>query len=182
MGPFLKGSWRLNISTTIFVLSCRLADKFGPAIKDQNIAYRDPDQSDRWIEDIDIAEFLKLILDIDTSKASGFPEINSKLLKEALLTLKVDFTRILNMCLEQCRFPDSWKTATVVIPKKGDTKAVTNLRRISLLPAPGKILERIMNKYLVDVLESEGILAKEQMGFCKEQSTVEGCFSLIKLI
>lgn len=88
---------------------------------------------------------------------------------------------LLNRCLRQCRLPDAWKCATVVvIPKTGDITRINNLRPISLLPIPGKIFERFLNNYLVNYMEDNHIFCNQQMGFRKGHSTTEGCFKLIK--
>lgn len=85
--------------------------------------------------------------------------------------------------MEECRFPESWKNATVVvIPKKGGSKSVNNLRPISLLPIPGKIFEQMMNKSLTNYMETNELFVDQQMGFRKSRFTIEGCFSLIKYI
>lgn len=52
-----------------------------------------------------------LIRGIDTSKASGFQEINSTLMKRIFLALPIFFTELLNLCLDSGIFPDSWKKA-----------------------------------------------------------------------
>lgn len=51
------------------------------------------------------------------------------------------------MCVENGIFPNKWKEAVVVlIPKGGNSKKVSNVRKISLLPALGKILENLMSQ------------------------------------
>ena len=42
-------------------------------------------------------------------------------------------------------FPDEWKHTNVVpLPKDGDLTKCTNYRPISLLPLPGKLIEKIV--------------------------------------
>lgn len=134
-----------------------------------------------WPPILNVDSVLSCIKKIDVSKASGFPEINSKLLKESLLCLNNKFTYLINLGLEQCQFPECWKSATVVvIPKKGNSNLVSNLRPISLLPATGKIMETFINQFIIDFMTDNDRFAKQQMGFRKDCSTIEGCFNLIK--
>lgn len=117
---------------------------------------------------------------IDVSKASGLAGVNSKVVKIMLQSLLREFTELLNLCLEKAIFPEAWKLAVVVgIPKSGDVKNLNNIRPISLLPIPGKILEHFINQQIVSFLESKHLLTNQQMGFRKGRSTVESCLGLI---
>ena len=71
-------------------------------------------------------------------------------------------------------FPDSWKIANVIpLQKSGNPADVNNLRPISLLPLPGKILERIVHSQLSTFLENNDLLLTEQGGFHKGKSTID---------
>ena len=70
-------------------------------------------------------------------------------------------------------YVDSWKRALVVpIPKQGNLSKVQNYRPISLLPLPGKILEKLIHQQLSNYFESELLLAAEQHGFRRNHSTI----------
>ena len=70
-------------------------------------------------------------------------------------------------------FPSCWKVASVVpIPKKAsDLSQPSSYRPISLLPIAGKIFEALINKALVDFLESQQLLSDMQYGFRHSRST-----------
>ena len=58
--------------------------------------------------------------------------------------------------VETSIFPEAWKEALVIpIPKGGNLTLVQNYRPISLLPLPGKILDKLMHKQLTNYLEEE---------------------------
>ena len=117
----------------------------------------------------DRQEVLKLIKDIDTTKASAVPNIASKILKPALIALIDQITFIFNLCLSQNIFPNEWKIASIVpLPKEGDLSKCTNYRPISLLPLPGKILEHIMHSRIISLCDNVDILNKNQGGFRKK--------------
>ena len=69
----------------------------------------------------------------------------------------------------------AWKQAKVVmLPKPGkDLTKPTSYRPISLLPAMGKIFERIVASRLSAFLEKVDYFDENQAGFRKKRSTVE---------
>ena len=76
-------------------------------------------------------------------------------------------------------FPSSWKKATVIpLYKGGDRTDVGNYRPISLLPLPGKLLEKIAHQRITYFLESNNILNDKQNGFRKGFSTVSAVADL----
>ena len=77
-----------------------------------------------------------------------------------------------NLSIQSSSFPKVWKNALVIpIPKQGNLTKVQNYRPISLLPLPGKILEKLIHQQLTAHLDSESLLADEQHGFRKKHST-----------
>ena len=117
----------------------------------------------------DILEILKLV---DRSKSSNIKHIKTWVLCDIFKFIPEKLCLIYNASLTQKIFPQSWKVATVSpIPKKGNSKKVTNLRPISLLPLPGKILEKLMAKRLRGFMKENGILCKNQHGFRPKHST-----------
>lgn len=81
---------------------------------------------------------------------------------------------ILNRSLEEGIFSDEWKEAIVVsIPKVGGTIKMEEFRPINKLPVYGKILEIIVQRQLVDYLESNKLFEECQSGFrCKHSCEI----------
>ena len=80
-----------------------------------------------------------------TAKSPGIKDMNGVVVKEAFKVSTGPLTHLYNISLKKGIFPDSWKIAMVVpIPKGGDPSQVSNLRPISLLPQPGKVLEKLV--------------------------------------
>ena len=77
---------------------------------------------------------------------------------------------IYNSCLRTGYFPMAWKLAKVVmLPKPGkDLTKPTSYRPITLLPAMGKIFERIIASRLSSFLEKANYFDKNQAGFRKK--------------
>ena len=116
---------------------------------------------------------------IEISKSSGLPHYNNKILKSSLKVLIPQLTHIFNLSTKNSTFPASWKKALVIpIPKTGNLSSVSNFRPISLLPQPGKILEKLVHTWLVDYIESENLLSCHQYGFRRGRSTYDAIFQL----
>lgn len=111
---------------------------------------------------------LKQVKAINICKSSGIDGINSRQIKDAMTFLLNEFTFLLNLSLNTGTVPDEWKTATVIpIPKTKNPSNVTDLRPISLLPLPGKILEHFIHHDLMIHLERHDLLSRKQFGFTR---------------
>ena len=78
-----------------------------------------------------------------------------------------------NGSLTLCTVPDEWKTATIVpLPKVNNPKTASDMRPISLLPFPGKLLEIIVGRHLKIYLDIYCILLSKQHGFRKKRLTL----------
>ena len=90
----------------------------------------------------------ELIKSINTNKSSGLDGISSRVLKDAFTVLIPQLVFMFNLLLSSGAFPDEWKVATVVPLYKGGVKSFKgNYRPISLLPTPGKLLERLFMEF-----------------------------------
>ena len=79
---------------------------------------------------------------------------------------------IFNLSFATGLFPQKWKKATIIPLFKGGKKTdVSNYRPISLLPLPGKIVEKVVHARLSTFLEDQYVLTNKQGGFRKGFST-----------
>ena len=118
-------------------------------------------------------DVLKILKSINTSKSSGITHLSSRLLKDALIALLPQITHLFNLSLVSGIFPTLWKEELVIpIPKKGDLTKVGNFRPISLLPLPGKVLEKLVHTQLSHHCESNDIISDKQFGFRPQKSTL----------
>ena len=119
-------------------------------------------------------EVNKLVKEINIYKSSAIKNISSKLLKPAFLVLIPQLTHLFSLCLQLGIFPESWKTATVIpLQKDADKSDVGNLRPISLLPLPGKLLERVIHTNLMPFLTENNLICDQQGGFRPGHSTIK---------
>ena len=117
------------------------------------------------------------------TKSSGMSGINATIVKLSLKSLNTEFTHLLNTSITTNKFPNKWKKAKVTpIPKKGDLQSINNYRPISLLPAPGRIMEKLIHKQLVDHIENNDLLSDYQYGFRRNRSTLHAVTQVVNHI
>ena len=142
------------------------------------------DDLNAWkFDDFTETEVFKVIKSINISKSSGINNISSFFLKEVFIVLTPQITHLFNLTVESSLFPDAWKDALVIpIPKCGNSKKVENYRPISLLPLPGKLLEKLVHNQLTTYLEDIEYLVKNQHGFRKGHSTIHSIAQLTNYV
>ena len=114
----------------------------------------------------------KLCKEIKLSKSSGFDDISSRVFKDAFLVMIPQLVHIFNSSFIAGKFPDKWKQATIIpLYKGGDKMDVSNYRPISLLPLPGKLIEKVVHNKMSVFLDQHGIISEKQGGFRKGYST-----------
>ena len=103
--------------------------------------------------------------------------LSPRILSGCAPELATPICHIINASLEIGIFPSRWKRAKIIpIPKSNPPVSLSDLRPISLTPAPSKILERIIAKELSQQTESK--LDTCQFGNTKGSSPT---YYLIKL-
>ena len=105
-----------------------------------------------------IAKFTK---NIKTYKSSGMSTISSKVWRLFYDSFGHIMVHLYNLVLISTEYPQDWKIATVVpIPKIANATKPGELRPISLLPLPGKILEHHIHDNIQEYLDRENLLTK----------------------
>ena len=148
----------------------RLAAKFGNVrVPETNNDF----EGDRLeLGHITQVEVLKLIDTISINKSSGLDYVNSRVLKEFLTLSSRELTMLYNNIIDTGIFPNKWKIATVTpIPKVPLASSPSDLRPISLLPVPGKLLEKYITNKISRYLEDKEFYNVNQNGFRKGKST-----------
>lgn len=107
----------------------------------------------------------KILYNIKTN-AQGHDGFNIKLILMCCPTILPFLTHIINVCLKESVFPDSWKEALVKpVPKINNPEEFKDLRPISILPVLSKVLEREVDMQLRDHISKFNILPEVQSGF-----------------
>ena len=132
------------------------------------------------LREINVLEITKTLQNCRNRSAPGEDQISYLILKNLDRKNLSNIALIYNSCLKTGYFPNAWKQAKVVmLPKPGkDLTKPTSYRPISLLPAMGKIFERIVASRLSAFLEKVDYFDENQAGFRKKRSTVDQLFKL----
>lgn len=121
-----------------------------------------------------------LLLNLDVRKSSGPDKIPNAFLKRYCEWVSNFLVEIFTASLEMGALPDNWLVARVVpIFKAGDKLKLSNYRPISITCTVCKLLEHVINKYLVQYAEDNLFYAK-QHGFRRRLSTVTQLFETIQ--
>ena len=132
------------------------------------------------LREINVLEITKTLQKCRNRSAPGEDQISYLILKNLDRENLSNIALIYNSCLRTGYFPNAWKQAKVVmLPKPGkDLTKPTTYRPISLLPAMGKIFERIVASRLSAFLEKVDYFDENQAGFRKKRSTIDQLFKL----
>ena len=143
----------------------------------------DSRKSPEALNEVNEVEVYNIVKNINISKSSGLENVSSYIVKEAFGILSTEVTRMFNLSIISSKFPNAWKKALVVpIPKSGNLNKVKNFRPISLLPLPGKILEKLIHNQLSNHLDHNSLLSDNQHGFRKSHSTLHSVSQLTDFI
>lgn len=137
----------------------------------------------KWGYDISESEVRKEVLALSSNKSSGLPHLNCKALNIFLDICVMEFTSLLNLCVSSGIFPDKWKEGTVIpIPKGNKKLSLENIRPISLLPTPGKVLEHFMYRQIYMYFMEHELFTRKQSGFRKYYGIHDPTIDLVKFI
>ena len=117
-------------------------------------------------------ELIKDLKGMRTGKAPGHLKVTKDDLSHLPVAFIDNLVMIGNACLAAGYWPKVWRHAIVsFIPKKSNPHDVDGQRPISLLEIPGKLIEKSINRRLMEHLELGGHLAPNQYGFRQRRGT-----------
>ena len=94
------------------------------------------------------------------------------MLKGTIFSIVPSLTKLFNLSIQNCTFPELWKHARIVsIPKKGDLSLPENYRPISILSLLSKLLERHIHQIISNHLLIHYPISDKQWGFSRGKST-----------
>ena len=130
----------------------------------------------KYVSELETYILLKKV----SSKSPGIGDIPPRILTEFAAEIATPICNIVNASLYKCTFPSQWKKAKVIpIPKTNPPVTLADLRPISLTPAPGKVLEKVLAKELSDQTQSK--LDNCQYGNTKGSSTSHYLIKLLNM-
>lgn len=128
-------------------------------------------------------EVLQELQNLDVNKASGLDKLSNRVLKNCALPVSLVLTHCVNKIFTGSNYPHSLKMASVrPIFKGGDKKALNNYRPISILPSLNKVVERILNRRIMNFLSHTRLLAKSQYGFRSHSKTSTAALEMLDFV
>ena len=139
--------------------------------------------NDCTLHPMSLDDLSKHVEHISIYKSSGFADISARLFRDFATIKSNVLLYIINYSIQKSVFPQAWKHALVTpIPKVPNANKVEDLRPISLLPIPGKILEKHVYSFIIEHLENNNLLSKSQNGFRKKHGTMDTVFKFLMKI
>ena len=136
-----------------------------------------------FLHKINEKELSVAIRNLKTKYTSDFDGLNNFILKKIQFAIVPTLTYLVNKSFENSVFPNSLKKAIItLLYKKGDHKVAENYRPISLLPTIGKLIEKLVQKIMLNFLEKFKLLNKYRFGFRPKKCTVEALVSFIESV
>ena len=120
------------------------------------------------LDDVNLAEeeVKEHLARLDPNKAPGPDGFLPKVMKAVAVGLAPHLVRVFRLSMETGEVPQDWRSADVCpIHKKGPDDLACNFRPVSLTCVPGKVLESLLKKRIVDHLETNRLLVDSQHGF-----------------
>lgn len=127
-------------------------------------------------------EITDVIKGLKNGKTPGPDLLEVAIIKAAWPSIGEQYTRLYNACLQHGIFPRNWKIGKIHAVLKGRDKDATlasSYRPICLLPIPGKILEKLILRRILD--HTDGYF-RRQYGFIKGRSTTDAAMKLKKIV
>ena len=132
---------------------------------------------------VTLREVTELVKDIDIGKDSCIEGISTHILKNGLSVLIKQLQHLFNVSLEESVFPREWAKGFInILPKGGNLKDPSNWRPITQALLPAKMLEKLVQRRLYNILCMSNYISESQYGFMPGRSTQEAIFEILKEI
>ena len=106
------------------------------------------------------------------NKATGTDDLPANLFKYSAVEISSPLCFLINLSLKTAKVPTEFKHALITpIHKSGSVTDKNNYRPFSILPIIPELLEKSIQKQLMDHLESNNLLCDAQFGYRKKGST-----------
>ena len=123
--------------------------KLIPATTNYSCYLMDPAKNSLFMRPTDEKEIERKIKAMKDNKAYGPNSIRTKILKVHSKTLSKPLAELINLSLNQGKFPTILKTAKVIpIHKRGDKSEYDNYRPISLISNISKLIKKTVHERL----------------------------------
>jgi len=126
-------------------------------------------------------EIIAAINSLKNHKAPGKDRPNAELFKADTVTTANILQPLFNTIWDRRKIPDDWNEGIIIkIPKKGALSECSNMRGITLLSTPSKILAKVIMKRLLLAVDLK--LREEQAGFRRGRGCIDHVCTLRNII
>ena len=118
------------------------------------------------------------------NKAAGPDKVHPRFIKKLGPTALNFILTLFNTVWRTAKVPQAWRIADIrpILKKGKDPQNTSSYRPISLTSAMGKLMERLVTNRLVYILESKGLITKNQAGFRAGRSTEDQLLRLSQMV
>ena len=114
----------------------------------------------------------EIILGLKNSKSCGVDNIDTYVIKLIVNEILPAVTHIVNLSIQQSKFPSMYKAAKVIpLLKKGDPLEAKNYRPVAILCILSKVIERVIFLQIVDYMNKNEYFHPNHHGFRAGHST-----------
>ena len=146
------------------------------------LSYLDRNCKSIFLPAISENETLRAINSLKNASA-GWDQIPTFIAKRSIQHYLKPLTYLINKSIHQGICPDELKVAKVFpVYKSGDKTNISNYRPISVLSFFSKVFEKIVYNHVIDFIDTNNLLSKQQFGFRKNHSTNHAVITLIDRI
>ena len=126
------------------------------------------------LEDVNFKrkEITELLQELNVNKSVGPDMMHPQVLMEGAVQLTIPLYIIFRKSLDVGELPQDWKEAnvTAIFKNKGSKHSATNYRPVSLTSIVCKIFEKILRKRIIEHLQSNNLISRDQHGFLNGRS------------
>ena len=151
-----------------------LGEQISAGFGDSLTLWRGPSSTHEFsLEPITQVEVLRHLTHLENKSKADVLGIDSRLLYTARVDVVASLTNIFNISIQRGTIPKEWKRARVtpVYKGKGNKDDSNNYRPISVISFIAKILEKCVQKQLLEYLEYYDFITPEQSAYLKHHST-----------
>ena len=116
------------------------------------------------------SDILQVILNSTACTYETHDDFPNGLLKKCFGLLATLFRVVFNCVILNCQFPEIWKSSFIKPIHKACRNDITNYRPISLLPKISLIFEKLLHKFLIDLLKNK--IYPRRNGFQSKKLTI----------
>ncbi|KAJ3639205.1 hypothetical protein Zmor_004074 [Zophobas morio] len=171
----ITGTWRESVDTML--------NSFFGEYRPSEVNYPENQNANLLNEELSSEKVAEAVRRLRSRKAQGLDGITGSIVKEFHRAVPEFLRAVLQRCIEDGTFPESWKSAKVITLLKASDKPkdlAKSYRPICLLPAWSKVLERLMiDRLQEDCINNSAVISPTQFGFRESKSTVDAWMTVV---